>query len=357
MFGANPRSYTDQANEHDILQLMRGFGILLVVLQHAFILYLDSDAALTFVNICVFIDVHVFMFVSGYLFQKNSEKYREMGMLQFTKKKFNSLMVPYLFWESVLYFGTFFLYLLSDWYGVNVVDELGFQRLSLSDIFVSFLTYRYSYIELYWFLFALFWVFVINYSFLKFSHRIEFIVICSLLFAILSMYLKSDNYILTKMGRSILTFGFGRLFQKYRLERVFIKNWILLIISLISFDYLFCVYVEIRNTPLRIIYKNYKISLIGILGILIFFIISTFLASYPFKLTKAIIILGNYSLPIYLLHNPWIVHTSNMVAKMLSVPDEIGVVASTVLGIAVPILLYKYVIKKNALISRITLGI
>ena len=49
--------------ERDMLQLMRGFAILLVVFQHSIILYYNTYASMMFVSICVFIDVHIFLFL------------------------------------------------------------------------------------------------------------------------------------------------------------------------------------------------------------------------------------------------------------------------------------------------------
>ena len=66
--------------------------------------------------------------------------------------------------------------------------------------------FRYSYIQLYWFLFALFWVFIINYACRSFSGRIEFMVLLFILFSVLAVILKDDDYIFTKIGRSFLTF-------------------------------------------------------------------------------------------------------------------------------------------------------
>ena len=63
----------NSTDEHDMLQLMRGFAILLVALQHSIVLYYDSYASMVLISVCVFIDVHIFMFVSGYLFQKKSD--------------------------------------------------------------------------------------------------------------------------------------------------------------------------------------------------------------------------------------------------------------------------------------------
>ena len=157
MFETFKKTYIDQNEEHDTLQLMRGFGILLVVLQHSVVLYFSSGFSSLFLTVCVFIDVHVFMFVSGYLFQKYSDRYLRMGIRRFALKKFRSLIVPYLFWAGILFVGVFILYKLSDIYGIHIAQSLGFQRLSPAQMLVGLLTYRYYHMQLYWFLFALFW--------------------------------------------------------------------------------------------------------------------------------------------------------------------------------------------------------
>ena len=70
MSGTKSSYIMSPTEERDMLQLMRGFAILLVVLQHSVVLFFNSNASMIFISICVFIDVHIFMFVSGYLFQK-----------------------------------------------------------------------------------------------------------------------------------------------------------------------------------------------------------------------------------------------------------------------------------------------
>ena len=357
MIKIKQRSYADQNNEHDILQLMRAFGILMVVIQHAVVLYFSTSFSDILITICVFVDVHVFMFVSGYLFQKKRDQYIEMGIKKFALKKFRSLMVPYLFWAGILFLGTYILYGLSDRFGIHAAEALGFQRLSVGQIIVGLLTYRYFHIQLYWFLFALFWVFVINYACRRFSSRIEFIVLFFLLFSVLAVIFTDDDYILTKIGRSFLSFGLGRLFQKYRLERLLHNHLIVLLSSFAVFYLVFKMNIGIENAYLYKILFSFRLTLMGMIGIVIFFVLSTFLQSHTTRLKEFVILLGNYSLPIYLLHNPWIVHASNIALKKLPVPSIIGNVISITLGLGIPILLYKYVIERSSLLSRLMLGI
>ena len=283
MIKIKQRSYADQNNEHDILQLMRAFGILMVVIQHAVVLYFSTSFSDILITICVFVDVHVFMFVSGYLFQKKRDQYIEMGIKKFALKKFRSLMVPYLFWAGILFLGTYILYGLSDRFGVS------------------------------------------------------------------------------KICRSILTFGFGRLFRRYRLERVLIKNWQAFLVALLAFIgiffYLIRLPLGISEPHIVAIIKNTEIASLGMLGITMVYVVSSYLASYKSKLTRYLLILGDYSLAVYLLHNPWIVHGSHIVFKKLSVPAWLGSAVSIAMGLLLPIWLYKYVIKKSKLLSRLMLGI
>ena len=203
----------NSTDEHDMLQLMRGFAILLVALQHSIVLYYDSYASMVLISVCVFIDVHIFMFVSGYLFQKKSDEYSKIGIKRFAAKKFQSLGVPYLFWECLFYFGAFILYRLPFSAPASLMNGLGFRKLSLPQILVGLLTFRYSYIQMYWFLFALFWVLIINYALSRYSDRIETMLLLFLIFSACTVLFKNDDYIFIKISRSFLTFGFGRLFQ------------------------------------------------------------------------------------------------------------------------------------------------
>ena len=186
-------------------------------------------------------------------------------------------------------------------------------------------------------------------------------LVCFVLLALMSVIFKADEYILTKLCRSILTFGFGRMFQRYRLERILLKNWAALLAILAAFYaafyHLTSVPAHVSDLYLKTVLKNLEIAFLGILGIAAVYIVSTFLAACKRRLTRLIRILGDYSLPIYLLHNPWIVHASNIVFKKLSVPDWAGNMVSILLGLLVPVVLHKYVIRKRNWLSRITLGI
>ena len=350
---------TNTSDEHDILQLLRGFAILLVFFQHSAILYFDSDFCMRLISFCVFIDVHIFMFVSGYLFQKKREKYQVIGMKRFAAKKFRSLGVPYLFWESLFYFGAFLLYKLPVSGGISLMNTLGFGKLSLSQIFVGLLTFRYSYIQLYWFLYALFWVFIINYALMRYSGKIQIAVLMLLfvLFSVLAVVFVNDQHILLKISRSILTFGFGRLFQQFRLEKPFLNDPVMLMVSLFVLYFVYRIPVSVGSEYLGAVFASLRISAIGIAGILFFFNLSSFLLIYKSKISALVTVLGDYSLPIYLLHNPFIVHASAVVFKHMSVSPGAANALSIALGLIIPILLYKYVIRKSALTSRLLLGI
>ena len=347
----------NSTDEHDMLQLMRGFAILLVALQHSIVLYYDSYASMVLISVCVFIDVHIFMFVSGYLFQKKSDEYSKIGIKRFAAKKFQSLGVPYLFWECLFYFGAFILYRLPFSAPASLMNGLGFRKLSLPQILVGLLTFRYSYIQMYWFLFALFWVLIINYALSRYSDRIETMLLLFLIFSACTVLFKNDDYIFIKISRSFLTFGFGRLFQKNRLAKPFFNNPVILIFSVFFLYFVYRIPVSFDNLFLHTTISSLRIAAIGISGALLFFCASSFLLVHKSILTRLMLLLGDYSLAIYLMHNPFIIHASSIVFKKLSLPNAVSNVLSITLGISVPILLYKYVIKKSAFLSRLMIGV
>ena len=189
------------------IQNMRAIAIILVVFQHAIVALISEPIAMTIASVCVGIDVKVFMFISGYLFQQNIKRYRDDGIGKFTKDKAVALLVPYLFWECLLYFGAWFIYngpsFLSNL--VPVIEKFGFAKLSIPQIIVSLFTFNNSYLELYWFLYALFVVFIIQYVTGDFLKTTKGIVA---LFALLPLFMiiGENIYIVKKLLWDCLCF-------------------------------------------------------------------------------------------------------------------------------------------------------
>ena len=81
-----------------LLQILRGFAIVLVLIRHAIAQVSSTPFILGMEKIIICLHMPVFFVLSGYLFEKNLSKYQKMGKMKFLKKKAIHLLVPYVFW-------------------------------------------------------------------------------------------------------------------------------------------------------------------------------------------------------------------------------------------------------------------
>lgn len=171
----------------------------------------------------------------------------------------------------------------------------------------------------------------------------------------MAVFFKNDVYILTKISRSLLTFGLGRWFQRSGIHKNILYDWKIYCTVAVAF--------LLRHIPLvtnyhyvNDIFLSFRITLFGIIGIVVFYTVSVLMVSYGVKLRRLFSYFGDYSFAIFLLHNPWFVYTTGFAAKKLSLPAEVGVVISFFAGFLFPIVIYKFIIKKNQTLSLVMLG-
>ena len=293
------------------IQYMRAIAIILVVLQHAIVVNTDNNVAYVIASVCYSIDVKVFMFISGYLFENNYDKYRQHGNKKFIIRKFENLMIPYLFWECVLYFGAWVIYngpnVLSRFSGV--VEGLGFSRLSLSQIFVSLLTFQDSYIELYWFIYALFVIFVIQYI-TKWCLATK-VGIVGMMLIIPFIRCFVDVYIVDKILASIILFSFGRFAKTKNFECKSIKWWMALTAGCVFFFFFFAPDL-IEVIYLEQLWTMLKSAILGVCGVIIVSWLAVVVSKFS-VISKCAKLIGNYSFSIYILHNPWVVKLVSLI--------------------------------------------
>lgn len=296
----------------DTIQYMRAIAIILVVLQHAVIAMISGRTAVLISSICFSIDVNVFMFISGYLYESSIDKYNRLGKASFLKGKAASLMIPYLFWEVLLYAGAWFIYNGPE--GINklspILERIGFSKLSIPEIVVSLITFNDSYVELYWFLYVLFLIFVINCILGKLI--INRIGIISIVILLPFLLLFADAvYIINKLAVGLLVFVAGRLFsvKKIKFSEINFKHMIL---SVLAFGILFKSR-DITNVfYIEQLWYLAKSTILGLLGIIVVIWIAEHIGKVQ-GISNAAMLVGNYSLSIYLLHNPWVIKLLSMV--------------------------------------------
>lgn len=107
--------------------------------------------------------MHLFMFISGFLFMHTNINKNHFNYIQFIIKKFKRLLIPYFSLMSVAFL---IRLILSDYVS---------KKLQLSNFFIMFINPRFAAIDYYWFIFVLFSVFVfapVLYLSVKHNNRI-----------------------------------------------------------------------------------------------------------------------------------------------------------------------------------------
>ena len=138
------------------IQYMRAIAILMVVFQHAIVAVNSSEKSQSIAAVLYSVDVYVFFAISGYLFQTNKQKYQKKGFFRFAKDKGKSLLVPYLVWGGGLFAVVYMLYSLNIPRISATLMAIDFERMSVIEIMNALLTYDKYYVQLYWFIYVLF---------------------------------------------------------------------------------------------------------------------------------------------------------------------------------------------------------
>lgn len=138
------------------IQYMRAIAILVVVFQHAIVAVNSSEKSQSIAAVLYSVDVYVFFAISGYLFQTNKQKYQKKGFFRFAKDKGKSLLVPYLVWGGGLFAVVYMLYSLNIPRISATLMAIDFERMSVIEIMNALLTYDKYYVQLYWFIYVLF---------------------------------------------------------------------------------------------------------------------------------------------------------------------------------------------------------
>ena len=330
------------------IQIMRGLAVLLVVFQHALIAVFGTGGGKIplITSICFSIDVNVFMFISGYLFEENLDRYQKEGGKIFVKSKAASLLVPYFFWECLLYIPTWIVYhgpaSLSR-LGVKL-NNLGFVKLSIWEILKSLVTFNNSYVELYWFIYVLFIIFVLEYFIGKRLLGIRAIWLIAVLPILL--YVSNMAYVVKKLCVSLIIFKMGREIKKREIPIEQWKPWAALI-GIAIFGIVFKT-PDVHDSPyIEQLQYVVKSAILGLCGVVIIAVIANCVVESNSKVTLLVELIGNYSFSIYIMHNPYVVKVVSMLF-----PNNTGFyrlvsfVVCMSLGVLVPYLADRYFISR-----------
>lgn len=326
------------------LDIARGICILFVVFGHALIPTVRENNELIkgIYTYIYFFHMPVFFIVSGIIFENNLNKYTDNK--KFLTKKFKLLIIPYIVFSCVSYIGINICFRINGF--SNILKSAGYNATNLKDIIIGILFYNNHIDKHLWFVYMLFMAFVIN-IFTKKSKTIS-LVISIAIFTINHIFKINQYWNILQYDSFLVYFSIGRfLFNKKNLKKSTVIIIFIVYHILVAFNFIF--------------------NIEGILNILIRFIMGTFGTIIVIDISRRIennnlvqkifTTLSKYSYDIYLMHQPFIVSgIMGVLVKLGYLPIIFNIIIVTVLGIIIPIVVSKYVIRKNKMLSSICLG-
>lgn len=326
--------------QSDIIKIAKGMCIFLVVLGHTMIPSIRGEEGIIFNIWTVIYLFHMptFFAISGILYELNRGRYEE-NPVQFIKRKFNLLIIPYLTISIAVYL---VLIVIEE---IPEISELVVRYVhSVDSIYgavAEILTYENHVAQHLWFVLVLFLIFLTNIVLRKCNQKILCIVLTAApIFALPVLKMLFDipdipNYFLFELP----FFMFGRLIEQNRniLQAVAKENFFPIV-----FIFLAGMYVEFINDtdvlplPIRWIYLfTTRCS-----GVFMVFSISAWMEKRK-QLKTAFEYLERKSYSIYLLHQPFIVSGMAGVLFAAAIPNLVIIFMVTIFGFVIPLIIDK----------------
>lgn len=334
------------------LQILRAIAIFLVVLHHS-INNLPDVFVTKYLIIITYADVIIFFMISGFLFEKNFNRYKE-NISGFIIKKIRQLILPYLFWTLSLYIAARFVHDCIGGRLSDVLNGLGFVRLSWEEIVRNTLTFQDYYVEFLWFIYVLFLFFIVNiFVGKKLNHF--WILFAVMLLGTTINYYCTLPMIVHRFIRNYCDFLIGRLLfhnlKKMERKKIY---YVAGIITVICFVILSVYWREgDGNLFCRLREEFSKHLMCWSLCILCFYFTGIIQGTKIGELLKKI---GDYSYDIYLIHIPYIVPVVAGISYGLTNQWLISLIVSVISGIVIPASISKFFIRKIPILRTVALG-
>lgn len=339
-----------KAHRVAFIGVARGIGIFWVVLAHTLVPEMRTHNPVMrqiFHWVCSF-SMPLYTMLSGYLFERSRQKYREAGFVQFVLRKFQALMVPYFSYSVICYAGLGLAFLLPA--TAAVLTSSGYASIGLQDAVWRILTYQNHVGGHLWFLYALFLVFVVSFLFDNaLRHPLGLLATLGL-FVIVTVYAEHVPAILANAVYLLFFFSAARrpaLVDTLRQERCFLP-------LLLSYAALYAVQAAGWLEWSRA-WSALLVLVVGCAGAALAANLSSRIANTGAG--RAAGALGKHSFAVYLLHQPFIVSGLSSVLLRLTNLPTIAICAATLcFGIALPILVNKLVISRTKWLRGPLLG-
>ena len=334
--------------------IAKGLGIILVVFAHTLVPRLrDTSAAIKFIWIFIYnFHMPLFFFVSGWLFEKNLPRYTDK--LKFTLSKSRLLMLPYLMFSLFAYAVVIVSLQIPALAGVLAGG--GYGAPTFKDAVLGILFYFNHVDQHLWFVYSLFIVFTVNILLPRLMKNRYMLI------ALLALYVSKAfvHYpaILDYTASDLVFFSLARVMFAAKREPV-LSSPLKFAATLVIFITANCVYsvfyvTQMPGGAVKIILYITR-AICSAAGIVTVCTMSDFVSKT--KLKEFFTEIGMYSYDIYLIHAPFLV--SGLMGILLAYTRLFAPVccaAVTVIGIALPYALSRFIIRKIPPLAYILLG-
>ena len=341
--------------------ISKGIGILMIVFYHSIIPVLREEFGFFVIhNFFTTIQLPLFFFVSGWLFDLQIEKYSR-NKLKSIGNKFTHLMIPY-FSFSVLYYILFNLALKISFFAPMIkMGNGGYDNFSIIDSAIQILTFENSMAKSLWFIYALFITTAINILFPRFmKHPVTVIALFLLPYA--SMIFNPPD-LLAYIFSYASYFSLARLVFNSTDKIMKIKKYIYAIIGILftagALAYSISAYYKLFSQEGTVLYyMNIPLKvLIAISGIIVICVGSEYIGKLS-RTSKFLKYIGKNSFIIYLIHAPILTQAlvSLMIKLLPGVPPIFSCIVATAVSVIVSLLINKFILRKVPILNTIFTG-
>ena len=305
----------------------KGIGIIFVVFGHVIKgLYSSKLIDPTFfdyaVNFVYSFHMPLFFILSGYFFVKS---FLKRGTQQFVLNKVETILYPFVIWSLLQ---TFIEIKLSAYTNNHVKSS-------------ELLTCLYLPRSQFWFLFALFFINILNVFFFNISKKWG--VFISNFVCVVYYLINYQLYIFDKTFVNLVYFAFGIILSQYNtITRQLLQNAYLFILNIVVFAGALYLYFNFPKT------EWYNLLLPQLSGSFVIIYLSERMSNH--KAFLFIQYMGVNSLIIYLVHMLAGNGTRIFLSKFLHIQNSaIHILAGTILGLLMPLVVYNIAIKTKYL--------
>ena len=320
------------------INLSRGIGMLLVVMGHAIADSFSINEGIAYYVFHFIYSFHMplFFFLSGYCARKIFELdcWKKRGM--YVVKRFFRLMVPY--------FVVAFIYVPLDYFLARFTSGV-----SDGNVFLNLIKGDNPDYQL-WVLYALFLMALFTTIFNRLP--LWFFAVISLCCFAINEFITTDLAIVSSFGQQYIFFVLGFIVRKKQIE-IQQKKVVSTTIAAIIFvsSYLLRSVFNIENGE-----TDFLFLITGCSGIYLSIVAAKLLSSKTNFSNKLFNLIGKYSMDIYIMGNLPQVAVRVLCFSLLLLPGIVGCVLSVVMGILLPILVSKLIVRRFKLIKGLILG-